>query len=378
MLQCQIVMKRFIQVADRPNAQPKSLRLRIVGKNCERFHDRIQPWSRLMKTKTFCMLLLALSTLGTSTRVLAQADRGAIKGEVQDSQKANISAAKITLREESTGVSAETVAGDSGQFSFLNLLHGVYTLTVSAPGFQTTTQTNVAVNVGRTIGLVVTLQPGQVTESVNVNGTAAAVDTETSDIGTVVTAQEIKDLPVTLSGDMRNPLSFVTLTPGVSGSVPGATPDYRLHISGSASFTNDVYIDGIPVSNTNLPGDIGANHPPIDAVSEFKLINNNENAQYGLASGIVSFAFKSGTNAFHGSLFEFLQNEAFNAAGAVFDALRPEANCTTGGPACKKPGLKQHEFGKIAQHCFENTSRETFDRNRRDRVHGGISFVGEV
>jgi hypothetical protein len=378
MLQCQIVMKRFIQVADRPNAQPKSLRLRIVGKNCERFHDRIQPWSRLMKTKTFCMLLLALSTLGTSTRVLAQADRGAIKGEVQDSQKANISAAKITLREESTGVSAETVAGDSGQFSFLNLLHGVYTLTVSAPGFQTTTQTNVAVNVGRTIGLVVTLQPGQVTESVNVNGTAAAVDTETSDIGTVVTAQEIKDLPVTLSGDMRNPLSFVTLTPGVSGSVPGATPDYRLHISGSASFTNDVYIDGIPVSNTNLPGDIGANHPPIDAVSEFKLINNNENAQYGLASGIVSFAFKSGTNAFHGSLFEFLQNEAFNAAGAVFDALRPEANCTTGGPACKKPGLKQHEFGKIAQHCFENTSRETFDRNRRDRVHGGISVVGEV
>jgi hypothetical protein len=371
-------MKRFIQVANRPNAQPKSLRLRIVGKNCERFHDRIQPWSRLMKTKTFCMLLLALSTLGTSTRVLAQADRGAIKGEVQDSQKANISAAKITLREESTGVSAETVAGDSGQFSFLKSI--AWRLHPDRLGSWVPNDyaKNVVVNVGRTIGLVVTLQPGQVTESVNVNGTAAAVDTETSDIGTVVTAQEIKDLPVTLSGDMRNPLSFVTLTPGVSGSVPGATPDYRLHISGSASFTNDVYIDGIPVSNTNLPGDIGANHPPIDAVSEFKLINNNENAQYGLASGIVSFAFKSGTNAFHGSLFEFLQNEAFNAAGAVFDALRPEANCTTGGPACKKPGLKQHEFGKIAQHCFENTSRETFDRNRRDRVHGGISVVGEV
>ncbi|MGH9515384.1 MAG: carboxypeptidase regulatory-like domain-containing protein [Terriglobales bacterium] len=298
-----------------------------------------------MRTKSFCMVLVALSTLGLSTRAVAQADRGAIKGEVQDSQKANVAAAKITLREESTGVSAETVAGDTGQFSFLNLLHGVYTLTVSAPGFHTTTQTNVVVNVGRTIGVVVTLQPGEVTESVNVNGTAAAVDTQTSDVGTVVNAQEIKDLPVNLSGDMRNPLSFVTLTPGVSGSVPGATPDYRLHISGSASFTNDVYIDGIPVSNTDLPGNISANHPPIDAVSEFKLINNNESAQYGLASGIVSFAFKSGTNAFHGSLFEFLQNEAFNAAGAVFDALRPEANCVNGGPACKKPGLKQHEFG---------------------------------
>ena len=231
-----------------------------------------------MKTLSFCAVLLAFSIVGLSTRLLAQADRGAIKGEVQDSQKANIPAAKITLKEESTGVVLDTVAGDTGQFSFLNLLHGVYTLTVAAPGFHTSTQNNIVVDVGRTIGLVVTLQLGQMTETVNVSGTAAAVDNQTSDIGTTVTSQEIQDLPVTLTGDMRNPLSFVTLTPGVSGSVPGATPDYRLHISGSSSFSNEVYIDGIPVSNTNLSGDISTNHPPIDAVSEFKLVNNNQTA----------------------------------------------------------------------------------------------------
>lgn len=300
-----------------------------------------------MKTISFCAVLLAFTAVGLSTRLLAQADRGAIKGEVQDSQKANIPSAKITLKEESTGVVLDAVAGDAGQFSFLNLLHGVYTLTVAAPGFHTSTQNSIVVDVGRTIGLVVTLQPGQVTETVNVLSTAAAVDTQTSDIGTTVTSKEIEDLPVTLTGDMRNPLSFVTLTPGVSGSVPGNTPDYRLHISGSSSFSNEVYIDGIPVSNTNLPGDISTNHPPIDAVSEFKLVNNNQTAQYGLASGIVSFAFKSGTNAYHGSLFEFLQNDALNAAGAVFDALHSQANCTANpqGTACKKPGLKQHEFG---------------------------------
>ena len=158
-----------------------------------------------MKTLSFCAVLLAFSIVGLSTRLLAQADRGAIKGEVQDSQKANIPAAKITLKEESTGVVLDTVAGDTGQFSFLNLVHGVYALSVGAPGFHTSTQNNIVVDVGRTIGLVVTLQPGQVTETVNVSSTAAAVDTQTSDIGTTVTSKEIEDLPVTLTGDMRKP-----------------------------------------------------------------------------------------------------------------------------------------------------------------------------
>src|SRR5438045_317434 len=120
-----------------------------------------------MKTLSFCAVLLAFSILGLSTRLLAQADRGAIKGEVQDSQKANIPAAKITLKEESTGVVLDTVAGDTGQFSFLNLVHGVYRLSVGGPGFHTSTQNNIVVEVGRTIGLMVTMRPGQCTETSN-------------------------------------------------------------------------------------------------------------------------------------------------------------------------------------------------------------------
>ena len=77
----------------------------------------------------------------------------------------------------------------------------------------------------------------------------------------------------------------------------------------------------MPVMNTNLSGDIGAKHPPIDAIGQFKIINNNRSAQYGLASGIVSFAFNSGTNDYHGSLFDYLQNDALNAAGFVANAL---------------------------------------------------------
>src|SRR3981081_2990961 len=300
-----------------------------------------------MKTRLMLVSLVAISVLSMPRRTLAQADRGAIKGDVQDSQKASLPDAQITLKNEATGVTASTTSGASGQFNFLHISPGVYTLTTEVKGFSMSTQQHIAVDVGRTLTLTVSLQVGAVQETVSVSGDVAAVDTQTSDIGTIVTPNEIKDLPVPLSGDMRNPLSFVLLTPGVSGSTPGPTPDYRLHISGSVTGSNDVYVDGIPVANTNLSGDISNNHPPIDAISEFKIINNNQSAQYGLSSGIVSFAFKSGTDAFHGSLFEYLQNEAFNAAGSVFDALRARTDCTvTPQPAgCRKPPLKQHEFG---------------------------------
>ncbi len=300
-----------------------------------------------MKTRLMVVSLLAISILSMPLRMLAQADRGAIKGEVQDSQKASVPGAQITLKNEATGVTASTTSGPSGQFNFLNLAPGIYTLTTEMKGFSTATQQNIAVDVGRTLTLTVNLQVGTVQQAVNVSADVAALDTQTSDIGTIVTPNEIRDLPVPLSGDMRNPLSFVLLTPGVNGSTPGPTPDYRLHISGSVSGSNDVYVDGIPVANTNLSGDISNNHPPIDAISEFKIINNNQSAQYGLSSGIVSFAFKSGTDAFHGSLFEYLQNDALNAAGSVFDALKARTDCTvTPRPAgCKKPPLKQHEFG---------------------------------
>jgi hypothetical protein len=269
----------------------------------------------------------------------AQADRGSIKGSTEDQSKASVPGAKITLKNEATGVSATSQSSASGQFSFLSLEPGHYTVTTEASGFSTSVQQHVEVGVGSTVALNVTLQPGQVQQTVTVSSNAASIETQTSDIGTTITPQEIKDLPVTLSGDMRNPLNFVLFTPGVYASTPGPGTnangqDYRLHISGSVSYSNETYIDGIPVMNTDQGGAIGYNHPPIDAIGQFKLINNNQSAQYGLSSGVVSFAFNSGTNAYHGSLFDYLQNDALNAAGFTTNYLN-----------LKKAPLKQNEFG---------------------------------
>ncbi|MBS1841576.1 MAG: TonB-dependent receptor [Acidobacteria bacterium] len=287
-----------------------------------------------MKTRSLVVFFSLLSILFLPFRASAQADRGAIRGETQDTQKGSIAGAELSLKNTATGVVATSTSGAAGDFNFLNLAPGVYSLTVQAKGFATSTQERLVVEVGKTISLVVTLSPGEIKDTVTVSANAAAVDTQTSDIGTSITPQEIKDLPVPLSGDSRNPLSFVLLTPGVAGSTPGATPDYRLHISGGISYSNEVYIDGIPVSGTALAGDVSQNHPSLESIGEFKMVNNSQNAQYGFSNGLVSFTFKSGTNQYHGTLYDYLQNDALNATGFVGNA--------TGQ---KKAPLKQNEYG---------------------------------
>ncbi len=278
-----------------------------------------------------CIIVGALlSPLAAS----AQADRGSVKGVVHDEQNASVPNAGITLLNESTGTQQHSLSLSAGDYSFSNLNPGVYTLTVVAPGFGKLVQQHVVVAVGSTTPLELTLHTANVDQVITVSSADNAVDTQTSEIGTVITPREIQDLPVPMSNDMRNPLSFVTLTPGVAGSEPGPSPDYRLHISGSPSSSNEVYIDGVPIVNTNLQGDASLNHPPIDAISEFKIVNNNQSAQFGLASSAISFAFRSGGNTFHGSAFEFLQNDKLDANDYVSNALGQ-----------RRAPLKQNEYG---------------------------------
>ncbi|MFL6302481.1 MAG: TonB-dependent receptor domain-containing protein [Candidatus Sulfotelmatobacter sp.] len=293
------------------------------------------------------ILILLFAAWVAPIRTWAQADRGAVKGDTQDTQKASVPGVKLALRNEATGVVASATSESSGQFSFPNLAPGAYTLTAEATGFSKSVQQHIEVGVGSTVALTITLQPGQVQQTVTISAASAAVDTQTSDIGTTITPEEIKDLPVSLNSDSRNPLNFVVLSPGVNGSTPGASPDYRLHVSGGASYGNEVYVDGVPIMNPNLTGDISLDHPPIDSIGQFKLINNNQTAQYGLSSGIVSFAFKSGTNDFHGSLFDFLQNDALNASGYTLGVIRarPECQVSPLPDTCKKAPLKQNEYG---------------------------------
>ncbi|MGH8163809.1 MAG: carboxypeptidase-like regulatory domain-containing protein, partial [Rhodanobacteraceae bacterium] len=157
-----------------------------------------------MKAKSISILLLVLAIGLAPNRMLAQANRGAIKGQVQDAQRASVPDAQITLTNEGTGVTAKTTSGSSGTFNFVDLSPGAYTLATEAKGFSSSVQQNIAVDVGRTLALTVTLKPGEVQQTVTVTANSAAVESQTADIGTTLTPQEPTDLPRPMRGDMRN------------------------------------------------------------------------------------------------------------------------------------------------------------------------------
>lgn len=293
-----------------------------------------------MRTSRLIAVLLLLLASVLMSPAFGQSDRGAIKGLVTDQQGAVVSGATVTLTNPATGARVNVTTDSSGNFLFPALVVGGYQLTAERTGFKKFSQPDVQVEVGRTTTLTIALAPGDVNETITVTEQALALDTATSDTGTSVTRRQILDLPVPLTGSMRNPLNFVILTPGVSGSVPGANPDLRLNISGTPATSAEVYVDGIPVSDTNASGDVSTNHPALEAVGEFKISNNSYSAEYGLASGIISFTLRSGTNQFHGSLFEFLQNDHLNA----FDFPTKTTAAFKGTQPVKAP-LKQNEYG---------------------------------
>ncbi len=280
------------------------------------------------------ILLLAMTAFG-------QSDRGAISGLVVDQQDQVIPQATVALTNKATGARTEVTTDGSGSFLFPALVVGNYEIIAERTGFKRFIQSGIQVNVGRTSALTLTLSPGEVSETITImSETSATLDTETSDTGTSVSRRQILDLPVPLTGSMRNPLNFVVLTPGVSGSVPGANPDLRLNISGTPAASAEVYIDGVPVADTNVSGAIGTNHPSLEAVGEFKISNNSYSAEYGLASAIISFTLRSGTNDFHGNVFEFHQNDKLNA----FDFVTKATAGFNRTEAVKAP-LKQNEYG---------------------------------
>jgi len=136
------------------------------------------------------------------------------------------------------------------------------------------------------------------------------IQSESTDVGTVISDKRFLDLPLTLGGGIRNPSSFIFLSPGVT---PGGT--WEKHIAGGGSFNDEVYYDGIALSRGDLLNDSEVN-PSVDAIQEFKLITNNYSAEYTHAlAGVTSYTMKSGTNQLHGDAFEFNDNDHFDARG---------------------------------------------------------------
>jgi len=284
-----------------------------------------------MQLKVYEHMTRALLSILLLTAVaIAQSDRGAISGQVSDPTGAPIPAADIVATNTATGVKYPTKSLDSGAYQIGGLAFGRYDLTAAAPGFSRLSRPRVEVSIGQTVTLNVTLQVGQIDQTVEVTGTPTPVDSSTATASTVISPQQVIDLPLAISGNMRNPESFILLTPGVSGDTRNT------QINGSPSRAKEVVFDGGTASGPESGGTL-ATYPSVEAIGEFKLVSNTFNAEYGrTGGGFEIFTTKSGTNALHGAAYDYVRNDVFDARG-FFSRVTPvnrqnEFGVNLGGP----------------------------------------------
>jgi hypothetical protein len=268
----------------------------------------------------------------------AQGNLGGLTGTVVDTSNASVADATLTLTSNQTNSVHSAVADSAGVYTIRGLQPGSYRLDVQKPGFKKFVQDNVPILTATVSTLDIELSLGAVSESVTVSGNGVALQTTSPEIGTVLDRQTILDLPIQVGGSgattaasgRRQPENFIFLTPGVSG-IP-----WSKNINGSPDFSQEILYDGISAQLAVTPGFLAQTSPPYEAVEEFKVQNTLFPAEYGRGFGVINFTLRSGTNQFHGGLFEFLRNDKLDAR-PFFNATRPrvrfnEFGGSLGGP----------------------------------------------
>ena len=268
-----------------------------------------------MKVKTF-LCVLVLSILFAATGLRAQTTNGSIQGTVTDPSGAPIGGATVTGRNLDTALTLNTVTSDAGLYSLANVPPGRYSVTIDGAGMKKYTREGVTVQTGSTTSLDVTMQLGSTTENVTVTADASQLETATSDIGATVQNSLIDNLPLEVSGTVRNPVQFIQLVPGFVGTVgnnPGSNSTDDFKVGGGQENSTDVLVDGVSISlvSPNTQWNKGVS---TDGVQEFKVLQNNFSPEYGESGdGIISLTIKSGTNDYHGSAYDYLRNRVLDA-----------------------------------------------------------------
>lgn len=229
--------------------------------------------------------------------------QGELKGRVLDASGAIIREAQVTLTQAATGVHWTTVTSSDGLYDFPSLVSGKYDIRVLGSGFATYQQTGITIQTGSTAGVDITL-PASANEAVTVNADAPSLQSQTSDIQTTIHSAAVQALPL----NTRNFVQLAQLAPGVA--LPPGTLLPR--INGGRPRTNEYLFDGISALQPE-PGQV-AFFPILDSIAEFTIQANNVPAEFGrFNGGVVNAATRSGSNQWHGSLFEYLRNESLNA-----------------------------------------------------------------
>ena len=291
-----------------------------------------------MKRSMIALSLFVITSLIGAVPSYAQFDTASVVGTVKDNTGGIVPGATVTLTNLDTGIAVTRVSDENGNYEFMTIRIGRYKVTAEVEGFSVAVADNVQVTVGARQRVDLQLQPGALTETVEVVGAATRLETDSSDRAQLITGEQAVELP--LNG--REYSSLALLSPGVRLSAlnTGSSQTVRegsFNINGLRSTFNNFLLDGIDnnaygTSNQGFSNQVM--QPSPDAVAEFKVVTNNMSAEYGRAGGgLINVAYRSGTNVFHGAGWEFYRDTKLNATGF----FKPASG--------EKPPMSRDQFG---------------------------------
>ena len=289
-----------------------------------------------MSDRWFLLPVLLLTTL-----LFASGPTGTITGTVTDASGAVVRKAHITVVNEGTNAAREAETNDDGDFTVALLPPGRYRVTAETAGFRHSVFSNVTVDVDQTVRADFALEVGAATEEVKVKDTPPAIQTDTSTLGQVVNNRLVQELPL----NQRNFLDFALLVPGSQLPAEGSqnsTQGGALSVNGAREQSNNFLLDGVDNNDPYINQYVAL--PSIDAIQEFKVQSSDYSAEYGRASGAeINVVLKSGTNEFHGGLFEYFRNRSMDAKN-YFDF--PDCTASSVPGTCAGiPALQRNQFG---------------------------------
>jgi hypothetical protein len=273
--------------------------------------------------------------------LFAQFETSEVLGSVHDASNASLPNATVTLTNRQTGIEAKTSTNENGEYDFFNVQIGLYTVKVEHPGFSVATASDIRVDVNARQRVDIVMQVGVVSDTVNVTAAASPLITDSSEHSQVIGTQAIVELP--LNGRDYTDLALLATNTvrspmAVSFSPSGTPREGAFNVNGMRSTYNNFLLDGLDnnaygTSNQGYSAQVV--QPSPDAIAEFQVVTSNYSAEYGRVGGaVVNAVMRSGTNAFHGTAYEFLRNTDLNATGFLFS------------PAVfVKPTLQRNQFG---------------------------------
>ena len=284
----------------------------------------------------FASIVLVLCAFLIPALLPAQlSGKGTIQGTVTDPTGAIVPGATVKIVQNSTNSQHEQTTTASGFYSVASLDPGVYTVTVTAPGFKAYSQQNVTLDALQVFGLNVKLSVGAADTTITITSAPAPLDTTNATLGTTMENETYQSLPLNMGGAPRDPTAFIYLTPGV------VSDGHYGQFNGGQSYHNETYIEGLAITDPAIQGNNQAVNRgvSVDAVDQFQVQTSGTSAQYQ-GQGFANFSLKSGTNQFHGRAFEFFRNTALDTWDFT---SKSNPNPVTGKPI--KPVERQNEYG---------------------------------